>query len=297
MATRNQQPRLDMGNQQPGSSLICQQPCVPLMNQQPVTRKGFTHLNPMVAACMSSPGLQPHSQSQMESVSRSLNGTAGTCQRSSIPEYGSLQQDIHQLNGYIPSQERPKGKSFDLCKKALSQHSSVATPVMAKPDEARGSKRQYDRVMQHHDLNPVLQHIAQSHDVERQNSSAEHLDAAKKMKKQKLVQEKNLHNMTPEVITIEDDPTDGARKDKNTSSFNQTAAKEIPCLVQNSAGKCVVAKTPAKRGRPAKIKKSVTPPAQASDLQPTLPKTPSSRSKATEKGRKSKQDPGKARGN
>uniref|UniRef100_A0A1J3FB03 Transcriptional activator DEMETER n=1 Tax=Noccaea caerulescens TaxID=107243 RepID=A0A1J3FB03_NOCCA len=311
---RNQQSEFLMRYQRHGSSLIGQQPCVPLMNQQPVTQKGFTNLNPMVAACMSSHGLRQHYQSQtpatnlqIESVFRSLYGTAGTCQRSSIPEYRSLQQDIHR-NEYIPSQERSNGESFDVCKNVLSQHSYVPTPFMAKLDEARGSKRQYDRAMrqmQNHDLNPVsrwplLQQIAQSHDVERQNSSAEHLDAAKKMKIQKVVQE-NLHSMPHEVIEIEDAPTDGARKDKNTASINQTASKEIPCLVQNSAdsGICVFPKTPAKRGRPPKIKKSVTPPAHASDLQlwePTLAKTPSSRSKAKEKGRKSKQDPGKARG-
>ncbi|CAA7033918.1 unnamed protein product [Microthlaspi erraticum] len=257
MSTGGQQHGLLMRNQQPGSSLRGQQPFVPLMNQEPVTRKGFTHLNPMVAASMSSPGLRPHSQSQtpatnlqMESVSRSLNGTA----------------------------------------------------VMAKLDEARGSKRQYDRVMQNHDLNPVLQQIAQSHDVERQKSSAEHLDAAKKMKIQKVVQN-SADNEKSVVLKTPAKRGRPAKIKKSVTSLAQASDLQ-PTLTKTPSsrskatdnGKSVVLKTPAKRGRPAKIKKSVTSPAQASDLQPTLTKTPSSRSKATEKGRKSKQDPGKARG-
>lgn len=314
---KNQQPEFLLRNQQPGSSMRGQQLCVPLMNQQPGTPKGFTHLNQMVAACMSSPGLQRHSQSHIpatnlhvESVSRSLNGLAGTCQRSSTTEYSTLQQDIHQGNEYIPSHERSNGEFFDVCKKALSQNSYLPTPIMAKLEEARGSKRQYHRAMgqmQNHDLNlagrwPSLQPIAQSQDVERQNSKtcAEYLDAAKKMKIQKVVQE-NLHGMPPEVIQIEDDPSDGARKDKNTASLINTASKAISCLVQKSADneKFIVPETPARKGRAGR-KKSVPPPAHASEIQlwqPTPPKTPSSRSKAKEKGRKSIPDSRKARGN
>ncbi|CAH8270034.1 unnamed protein product [Arabidopsis lyrata] len=320
---KNQQPGFLLRNQQPGSSMRGQQPCVRLMNQQPGTPKGFTHLNQMVGSCMSSPGLQPHSQSQVpstnlyvESVSRSLNGTTGACHRSSAPEYGSLQQDIHQGNEYILSHERSNGEFFDVCKKVVSQNSSLPTPIMANLEEARGSKRQYHPAMgqmENHDLNlagrwPSLQqiaqsqdverHMAQSEDVERHNSRpcAKYLGAAKKMKIQKVVQE-NLHGMPPEVIEIEDDPTDGARKDK---SIIKTASKRISCSVQKSADneKCIVPRTPAKRGRAGR-KKSVPPSAHASEIQlwqPTTPKTPSSRSKAKEKGRKSIQASGKARG-
>ncbi|KAL1201445.1 Transcriptional activator DEMETER [Cardamine amara subsp. amara] len=275
---RNQQSEFLLRNQQPGSSMRGQQPCAPLINQQPGTPKGFTHLNQMVAASMSSPGLRPHSQSQIprtslhvESVSRSLNGAASTSQRSSIPEYGSLQQDIHQGNEYIPSQERSHGESFDVCKKASSQNSALPTPIMAKLVETRGSKRQYHHATeqtQNHDLNlsgrwPLLQQISQSQDVERQiaqsqdlerqniRTTAEYSGAAKKLKIQKVVQE-TFHGT--EVIEIEDDPTAGARKDKNTARINETASKGIPCRVQNSADneKYAVQKTPAKRGRPGR---------------------------------------------
>ncbi|VVB13220.1 unnamed protein product [Arabis nemorensis] len=307
---RNQQHEILMRNQQPGSSLRSQQPCVPLMNQRPGNLKGFTHLNPMVTACMSPPGVRPpHSQSQtpaanlhVESVSRGLIGTAGTCQRSKTPEYGSLQQDIRQGNGYIPFQGRSNGESFDVYKKSLSQNSSLPTPVLTKPVEARGSKRQYDRAMeqmQNHDLNPVgrwplLQQISHIQDVERQN-----LEAAKKMKIQKGVQE-NLHGMPPEIIEIEDDPTDGARKDKNNASINETASNGILSVVQNSTDneKCIVPKTPKRKG-PAGRKKSVPPPAHASEIQiwePPPGKTSSSRSKVKEKAKKSIHDSGKLRG-
>ncbi|XP_010452355.1 PREDICTED: transcriptional activator DEMETER-like isoform X2 [Camelina sativa] len=304
---QDQQPGLLLRNQQPGSSMRGQQCCEPLMNQQPGTLKGFTHLNRMVAACMSSPGLRRHFQSQIpaknlhaESVTRSLNGTAGTCQRSSTT--GTLQQDIHLGNEYIPSHERSNGDYFDVCKKELS-------PVMAKLEEARGSKRQYHRAMgqvHNHDLNlagrwPSLQRIAQSQDVEIQNSTTcgEYSDAKKKIKIQKIVHA-NLHGMPPEVIEVEDDPTDGARKDKNIASIIKTGPKAISCLVQKSADneKFIVPKTPAKKGHAGR-KKSIHPPSHASDIQlwqPTPPKTPSSRSKAKEKGRKSIPDTGKLKG-
>ncbi|CAD5330813.1 unnamed protein product [Arabidopsis thaliana] len=307
MSTGGQQHGLLIKNQQPGSLIRGQQPCVPLIDQQPATPKGFTHLNQMVATSMSSPGLRPHSQSQVpttylhvESVSRILNGTTGTCQRSRAPAYDSLQQDIHQGNKYILSHEISNGNG---CKKALPQNSSLPTPIMAKLEEARGSKRQYHRAMgqtEKHDLN-LAQEIAQSQDVERHNSSTcvEYLDAAKKTKIQKVVQE-NLHGMPPEVIEIEDDPTDGARKGKNTASISKGASKGNSSPVKKTAEKekCIVPKTPAKKGRAGR-KKSVPPPAHASEIQlwqPTPPKTPLSRSKPKGKGRKSIQDSGKARG-
>ncbi|CAH8371184.1 unnamed protein product [Eruca vesicaria subsp. sativa] len=165
----------------------------------------------MVAASMSSSGLRPHPQSQtpatnlyMESVSRTLNGTAGTCQRISIAGYSSLQQDIHQGNECIPYQERSIAESFDVGNKALSQKISLPTPDKAKHLEVRGSKRQHDRAMAHMPNSvarwPLRQQIA-SQDVDRQNSStcAKHLNAAKKMKIQKAVQE-NMHSVAPEVI-------------------------------------------------------------------------------------------------
>ncbi|KAF8114824.1 hypothetical protein N665_0033s0015 [Sinapis alba] len=316
-----------MRNQQLVSPMRGQQPCVPLMNKQPGAPKGFTHLNQMVAACMSSSGLRPHPQSQtpatnryMESVSRTLNGTAGTWQRSSLAEYGSLPQHFHQGNQCIPSQERSNAEYFDVRNETLSQNSSLPTPDKAKQVEARGSKRQHDRAMGHMQNSvahwPFLQQIAQPENVERQNSStsAKHLDSAKKMKIQKAVQEK-LHGFAPEVIDIEDDPTDGERKDKSgvpkaparkghggrkKAVPPPAHASEISCLIQNSADseKCIVPKTPARKG-PRGRKKPVPPPPHASEIQvykPTPAKAPSSRSKAKEKGLKSKQDSGKARG-
>ncbi|CAH8379797.1 unnamed protein product [Eruca vesicaria subsp. sativa] len=331
----NQKSQFLMSNQQPGSSMRGQQlvssmrghqPCVPLMNEQPGTPKSFTHLNQMVAASMSSSGLRPHPQSQtpatnlyMESVSRTLNGTAGTCQRSSIAGYSSLQQDIHQGNEWIPHQERSNAESFDVGNKALSQNFSLPTPDKAKHLEARGSKRQHDRAMAHMQNSvarwPLPQQIA-SQDVERQNSStcAKHVNAAKKMKIQKAVQE-NMHSVAPEVIDIEDDPTDGARRDKSgvlkapARKVQRGRKKAVPppahasdisCLVQNSADieKCIVPKTPARKG-PKGRKKTVPPPPHASEIQvyePTPAKTPSSRSKAKEKGMKSKKASGKEKG-
>ena len=315
MLLENQESQFLMGNQQPGSSMRGQQPCVPLMNRQLGTPKGFTHLNQMVAANMSSSGLRPHPQSQtpatnlyMESVSRSMNGTADTYQRSSIAGYGSSPQDIYQGNERIPSHERSNAEYFDLRKKALSQNSALPTPDNAKHVEARGSKRQYDPAMGHMQNSvahwPLLQQISQSQDVERQNisTSAKHIDAAKKMRIQKAVQEK-LHGVAPEVIDIEDYPTDGARKDK--SGVPKTPAKKglrgrkkaVPPPAQNSADneKGIVPETPARKG-PRGRKKTVPPLPNASEIQvykPTQAKAPSSRSKAKEKGVKSKQ----ARGN
>ncbi|EOA19778.1 hypothetical protein CARUB_v10000024mg [Capsella rubella] len=306
---KDQHPGFLLRNQQPGSTVRGQQRCVPLMNQQPGTPKGFTHLNQMVAACMSSPELQRHSQLQIPATnlhSKSLNRNAGTCQRSGNTEYGTLQQ-THQGNEYIPSHERSNGEFFDVCKKNLSQNSYLSTPVMAKFEEARGSKRQYHHAMgqmHNHDLNlagpwPLLQQIAQSQDVERQNSttSAEYFDAAKKNKIQKVVLE-NLHGMPPEVIAIEDNPTDGARQDKNTASIIKTPSKPISCRVQKSGAdeKFIVPKKTARKGR-GRRKQSVDSPPHASAIQiwqPTPPKAPSSRSKAKEKGRKSIPDTGKA---
>ena len=327
MLLENQESQFLMSNQQPGSSMRGQQPCVPLMNRQLGTPKGFTHLNQMVAANMSSSGHRPHPHSQtpatnlyMESVSRTLNGSAGTYQRSSIAGYGSSQQDIYQGNERIPSHERSNAEYFDLRKKAPSQNSALPTPDNAKDVEARGLKRQHDRAMGHMQNTvahwPLLQQIAQSQDVERQNisTSAKHVDAAKKMRIQKPVQEK-VHGVAPEVIDIEDYPTDGARKDK--SGVPKTPAKKGPrgrkkavpppahasgsCLAQNSADteKGIVPETPARKG-PRGRKKIVPPPPNASEIQvyqPTPAKKPSSRSKAKEKGMKSKQDSGKARGN
>ncbi|KAJ0267222.1 Demeter [Hirschfeldia incana] len=313
--------QLLMRNQQLASPMRGQQPCVPLMNQQPGAPKGLTHSNQMVAGCMSSSGLRPHPQSQtpatnlyMGSVSRTSNGTPGTWQRSSIAEYGSLPQDFHQGKQCSPSQERSYAEYFDLRNKALSQNSSLPTP------EARGSKRQHDRAMGHMQNSvahwPLLQQIAQPQNVEGQNSStsATHLDAAKKMKIQKAAQEK-LHGVAPEVIDIEDDPTDG--EIKNKSGVPKAVARkvhrgrkkavpppahasEISCLVQSSADneKCIVPKTPARKG-PRGRKKTIPPQPNASDIQVykhTPAKEPSSRSKAKEKGMKSKQDSGKARG-
>ncbi|XP_022549366.2 transcriptional activator DEMETER [Brassica napus] len=326
MLLENQESQFLMSNQQPGSSMRGQQPCVPLMNRQLGTPKGFTHLNQMVAANMSSSGHRPHPHSQtpatnlyMESVSRTLNGSAGTYQRSSIAGYGSSQQDIYQGNERIPSHERSNAEYFDLRKKAPSQNSALPTPDNAKDVEARGLKRQHDRAMGHMQNTvahwPLLQQIAQSQDVERQNisTSAKHVDAAKKMRIQKPVQEK-VHGVAPEVIDIEDYPTDGARKDK--SGVPKTPAKKGPrgrkkavpppahasgsCLAQNSADteKGIVPETPARKG-PRGRKKIVPPPPNASEIQvyqPTPAKKPSSRSKAKEKGMKSKQDSGKARG-
>ncbi|CAH8336970.1 unnamed protein product [Eruca vesicaria subsp. sativa] len=207
----------------------------------------------MVAASMSSSGLRPHPQSQtpatnlyMESVSRTLNGTAGTCQRSSISGYSSLQQDIHQGNECIPYQERSIAESFDVVNKALCQNFSLPTPDKAKHLEARGSKRQHDRAMAHMPNSVacwLLRQQIASQDVDRQNSStcAKYLNAAKKMKIQKAVQE-NMHSVAPEVIDIEDDPTDGARKDK--SGVLKAPARKV------------------QRGR----KKAVPPPAHASEI-------------------------------
>lgn len=322
MLLDNLRSQLLMRNQQLVSPMRGQQPCVPLMNQQPGAPKGFTHSNQMVAGCMPSSGLRSHPQSQtpatnlyMGSVSRTSNGTAGTWQRSSIAEYGSLPQDFHQGKQCIPSQERSYAEYFDVRNKALSQNSSLPTP------EARGSKRQHDLAMGRMQNSvaqwPLLQQIAQPQNVERQNSSgsAKHLDAAKKMKIQKAVQEK-LNGVAPEVIDIEDDPTDGERKDKSgvlkaPARKGQGGRKkavpppahntsEISSLVQNSADseKCIVPKTPARKG-PRGRKKTVPPPPHASEIQvykPTPAKAPSSRSKAKEKGTKSKQDSGKARG-
>ncbi|CDY44867.1 BnaC09g50670D [Brassica napus] len=306
MLLGNQESQFLMGNQQPGSSMRGQQPCVPLMNRQLGTPKGFTHLNQMVAANMSSSGLRPHPQSQtpatnlyMESVSGSMNGTADTYQRSSIAGYGSSPQDIYQGNERIPSHERSNAEYFDLRKKALSQNSALPTPDNAKHVEARGSKRQYDPAMGHMQNSvahwPLLQQISQSQDVERQNisTSAKHIDAAKKMRIQKAVQEK-LHGVAPEVIDIEDYPTDGARKDK--SGVPKTPAKKglrgrkkaVPPPAQNSADneKGIVPETPARKG-PRGRKKTVPPLPNASEIQvykPTQAKAPSSRSKAKEKG-------------
>ncbi|CAN8298027.1 unnamed protein product [Cochlearia groenlandica] len=306
----SQQPGFLLRNQQPGSLMRVQQPCAPLMNQQPGTPKGFTHLNQMIAPYMSLPCLRPYPQSQtpttnlhVESVSRSLNGTAGTCQRSSIPEYSSLQSKIHQGTGYIPYEERSNAEPVGVCNKALTQISSLPTPVMATHAEARGSKREYDcemGKMQSHYLNPLgrwplLQQIAQAQGAGRENinTCADYLDAAKKIKIQKAVQD-NSHGMPSEVIEIEDDPTAWARNTR------QTASKRISCQVQDSTNieKRIVPKTPARKG-PAGRKKSVAPPAYASEIQvyePTLAKTPSSRSKAKGKGRISKQDSGQTRG-
>ncbi|KAL0886584.1 hypothetical protein Bca101_010567 [Brassica carinata] len=328
MSRRGQQHGMLLGNQQPVSPVRGQQPCVPLMNKQPGAPKGFTHLNQMVGACMSSSGLRPYPQSQtpatnlyMGSVSRTLNGTAGTWQRSSIAEYGSLPQDFRQGNECIPSQERSNAEYFDVRSKALSQNSYLPTPDKAKHVEARGSKRQHDRAMGHMQNSvahlPLLQQIAQPQYVERQNSStsAKHLDAAKKMKIQKAVQEKS-HGVAPEVIVIEDDPTDGERKDKSgvpkaparkvhrgrkKAAPPPARTSEISCLVQNSADneKCIVPKTPARKGPRGRKKTVPPPPPHASEIQvyePTPAKAPSSRSKAKEKGMKSKQDSGKARG-
>ncbi|XP_013729421.2 transcriptional activator DEMETER-like [Brassica napus] len=316
MLLGNQESQFLMGNQQPGSSMRGQQPCVPLMNRQLGTPKGFTHLNQMVAANMSSSGLRPHPQSQtpatnlyMESVSGSMNGTADTYQRSSIAGYGSSPQDIYQGNERIPSHERSNAEYFDLRKKALSQNSALPTPDNAKHVEARGSKRQYDPAMGHMQNSvahwPLLQQISQSQDVERQNisTSAKHIDAAKKMRIQKAVQEK-LHGVAPEVIDIEDYPTDGARKDK--SGVPKTPAKKglrgrkkaVPPPAQNSADneKGIVPETPARKG-PRGRKKTVPPLPNASEIQvykPTQAKAPSSRSKAKEKGVKSKQARGQS---
>ncbi|CAN7057996.1 unnamed protein product [Brassica rapa subsp. trilocularis] len=72
-----------------------------------------------------------------------------------------------------------------------------------------------------------VQQICRSQAVVRQNSykCAKHLDDAKKMQVQKAVQE-NLHGVSPEVIDVEGDPTDGARKDKNNASTNKIASNE-----------------------------------------------------------------------
>ncbi|CAG7905987.1 unnamed protein product [Brassica rapa] len=67
-----------------------------------------------------------------------------------------------------------------------------------------------------------VQQICRSQAVVRQNSykCAKHLDDAKKMQVQKAVQE-NLHGVSPEVIDVEGDPTDGARKEKRDESKEQ----------------------------------------------------------------------------
>ena len=84
-----------------------------------------------------------------------------------------------------------------------------------------------------------VQQICRSQAVVRQNSykCAKHLDDAKKMQVQKAVQE-NLHGVSPEVIDVEGDPTDGARKDKNNASTNKIASNE----------KCYFPKTPTRKG-------------------------------------------------
>ncbi|KAH0895213.1 hypothetical protein HID58_057642 [Brassica napus] len=170
----------------------------------------------------------------------SLEVTQKSCRKSLnfvLEKTGDVGQG-DSVSECISSQERSNAESFDVCNKTISQNSSFPTP-------ARGSKRQYEHAMGH-----------MQNSVARRNSNtcAKHLDVAKKMKIQKAVQE-NLHGMSPEVIDIEGDPTDGTRKDKSTASTNE---------------KCHVPKTPAK--------------------------TRSSRSKAKDKGMKSKKDSGKESG-
>ncbi|KAH0928832.1 hypothetical protein HID58_014559, partial [Brassica napus] len=89
-----------------------------------------------------------------------------------------------------------------------------------------------------------VQQISRSQAVARQNSKkcAKHLD----------VQE-NLHGVSLEVIDVEGDPTDGARKDKSTASTNKIASNE----------KCYVPKTLTRKGHKER-KKSVPPQAHAS---------------------------------
>ena len=84
-----------------------------------------------------------------------------------------------------------------------------------------------------------VQQICRSQAVVRQNSykCAKHLDDAKKMQVQKAVQE-NLHGVSPEVIDVEGDPTDGARKEKSNASTNKIASNE----------KCYFPKTPTRKG-------------------------------------------------
>ncbi|KAL0680385.1 hypothetical protein Bca4012_008367 [Brassica carinata] len=170
----------------------------------------------------------------------SLEVTQKSCRKSLnfvLEKTGDVGQG-DSVSECISSQERSNAESFDVCNKTISQNSSFPTP-------ARGSKRQYEHAMGH-----------MQNSVARRNSNtcAKHLDVAKKMKIQKAVQE-NLHGMSPEVIDIEGDPTDGTRKDKSTASTNE---------------KCHVPKTPTK--------------------------TRSSRSKAKDKGMKSKKDSGKESG-